>query len=252
MQPIEDMVSFRWRLAETIAWCAPRASATDPIYSLRTPALRPAAFDAVDVTLEELPGGRIAETVVQIQPIVELLAQERARWLQRDGYYPSTWAQDLAGGRLLLYDPTENLADGAATEVSSGFFSYNNIPAWDTWVCFVHDRTADAQRSARVYDARTDHQGESAIGPLHHESFRVCLISWIPAQFVPLVTAGINVNPELCIAWAEDLDLPLTRQLQMEGLLAGGDLEAAYRAMAEDKEGEAEALEWIEGTIGDG
>lgn len=29
------------------------------------------------------------------------------------------------------------------------------------------------------------------------------------------------------------------------------DLEAGYRAMAEDEAHEAEALEWIEGTIGD-
>ncbi len=251
MKLIEDMALFRWRLAETIAWCAPRGSLADPIYSLRTPALQPAVFDSVGVTLEELPVGRIPETLAKVQPIVEALARERARQLQLTAAYPHAWAEDLAGGRLLFYDPTENLADGAATEVSAGFFGYNNIPAWDTWVCFVYDNTKDVPRSARIYDARHGHQGESKMDSLHRESFRTCLVSWIPPQLVPLVTAGINVNPELCIAWAEDLDIPLTRRLQMEGLLPGGDLDAAYRAMAADEEQEAEAFEWIEGTIGD-
>ncbi len=251
MQPIEDVALFRWRLAETIAWCAPRCSLADRIYSLRTPALQPAVFTSVDVDFEELPVGRILEIPAKVQPIIEALAQERVHQLHRKDAYPPIWAEDLAGGRLLFYDPSENLADGAATAVSGGFFSFNNVPAWDTWLCFVQDQTESDQRLARVYSARADQQGESTVEPLHNEAFGVCLISWIPAQFVPLVTAGINVNPELCISWAEDLDIPLTRQLQMEGLLPGGDLDAAYRAMAEDEEGEAAALEWIEGTIGD-
>lgn len=33
--------------------------------------------------------------------------------------------------------------------------------------------------------------------------------------------------------------------------VVGKDLEAAYRQMAEDEASEAEALEWIEATIGD-
>jgi len=29
------------------------------------------------------------------------------------------------------------------------------------------------------------------------------LVSWVPAVFVPLVTAGIEVNPEECILWLQ-------------------------------------------------
>ena len=50
----------------------------------------------------------------------------------------------------------------------------------------------------------------------------------------------------------EDADRPRPIHPQNEDRLTNSDLEAAYRAMAEDQEGEAEALEWIEGTIGDG
>jgi hypothetical protein len=37
----DDIEGFHWRLAETIAWCGPRASLADPENCLRTPALRP-------------------------------------------------------------------------------------------------------------------------------------------------------------------------------------------------------------------
>jgi hypothetical protein len=36
-----DLALFRLRLAEAIAWCAPRASDADPKHCLRTPSLRP-------------------------------------------------------------------------------------------------------------------------------------------------------------------------------------------------------------------
>ena len=71
------------------------------------------------------------------------------------------------GGRLLIYFPSESLADGAAEVQSKGFFDYDNVPPWDTWVAYS-DRT---------------------------------LLSWIPAQLVPLVQRGIDVNPEECIRW---------------------------------------------------
>ncbi len=48
---------------------------------------------------------------------------------------------------------------------------------------------------------------------------------------------------------------PISRSQFIESLVRphviGTDLEEAYRQMAEDEAREAEALEWIEGTIGD-
>jgi hypothetical protein len=75
---------------------------------------------------------------------------------------------DVEHGRLLLYYPTENLADGAAQYSSNGFFDTNNIPPWDIWVGFS-DWT---------------------------------LVSWVPPSLIAAVQMGIDANPENCIRWA--------------------------------------------------
>src|SRR5262249_9402333 len=43
----------------------------------------------------------------------------------------------LARESLLAYFPDENLSDGAAAVASDGYFDYDNIPPWDTWVVYV-------------------------------------------------------------------------------------------------------------------
>ena len=89
-------------------------------------------------------------------------------------------------GRLLYYEPDLNLADGAACAASSGFFDIDNVPPWDTWLCFADDRF---------------------------------LVSWVPSTLVAMAAAGIHVNPECCILWPEDVDTPFSRVLSEEGLL---------------------------------
>jgi len=83
--------------------------------------------------------------------------------------------------------PDSNLFCGAAEDETEGFFDIDNVPPWDTWVAYF---TASKMNS--------------------------CLISWIPPQFVELVSRGIYVNPEECIVWLENAtigvadDLPRT------------------------------------------
>lgn len=76
---------------------------------------------------------------------------------------------DGSGGRLLLYVPSENLADGAAEYSSNGFFDVNNVPPWDIWVHFSG----------------------------------ITLVSWVPPELVEPAQKGIDVNPEACIRWAD-------------------------------------------------
>jgi hypothetical protein len=71
------------------------------------------------------------------------------------------------GGRLLLYSPEENVADGASQHASAGFFDVYDTPPWDTWVSYS-DGT---------------------------------LLSWVPPQLVGMVQRGIDVNPVDCIRW---------------------------------------------------
>ena len=128
---------------------------------LRSPSLQPVSFEP-------------AQPFVARAQIVETLADKRAEQLRIEQRYPSTPLMDLGGGRLLLYAPDENLCDGAAQSSSKGFFDVDNIPPWDTWVCFV-DRY---------------------------------LVSWVPPQLLDLANQGINANPEQCILWAPNTGLP--------------------------------------------
>ena len=102
--------------------------------------------------------------------IVEAVVSRRAVQLRKNGHYPSTIEIGLQGGRLLLYAPNENLFDGAAEYSSRGFFDVDNIPPWDTWICF----------------------------------FDEYVVSWVPPQLLELANAGIEVNPEQCILWAPE------------------------------------------------
>ena len=65
--------------------------------------------------------------------------------------YTTTKAYDLNGNvtqevdglgltTLLAYDPDGNLCDGWAGTVTYGFFDVDNIPPWDTWLVYVHER----------------------------------------------------------------------------------------------------------------
>ncbi len=77
------------------------------------------------------------------------------------------YSVSVESGRLLVYFPHENLADGAADFVSNGFYDSDNVPPWDLWVSFS-DGT---------------------------------LISWIPLGMIEVAHMGIDVNPEECIRW---------------------------------------------------
>jgi hypothetical protein len=128
--------------------------------------------------------------------VVEGLAEERARLLRSAGTYPDRWAEDLAGGRLLAYDPDGNLFDGAAEESSGGFFDVDNIPPWDTWICYAGERNASTWKPFDSY-----------------------LISWVPPSFLDLAEQGIWINPEECIVWAGQLEAYFIDQLRAAGLL---------------------------------
>ena len=197
-----DIDALRWRLAETITWCT-RNPQVKPKDSLRNSRWRPPSF-------------YYPESVYDPHIIVEQLCNQRSDEL-RFGYgnlYPNEPATNLAGGRLLLYDPYQNLADGAAELESQGFFNVDNEPAWDTWVSFIHFPDKSEKRN-RIYLS-----GQYVWSQLGGDYFASCLISWIPPQLLDLVTQGVNVNPELCIAWADDTDMALTNELRKAGLLS--------------------------------
>ena len=102
--------------------------------------------------------------------LVTEVAEKRVEGLSRAGLIPNNNSES-SRGRLLLYAPDDNLFDGAAELQSKGFFDVNNVPPWDCWVIYFHPY----------------------------------LVSWIPQICIDLAQAGIDVNPEQCILWADEV-----------------------------------------------
>jgi hypothetical protein len=102
--------------------------------------------------------------------IVAELINKRSQLLQVErGEFSEEKVLSEAAGRLLTYIPSENVADCASRYASRGFFDAYDTPPWDTWVHYC-DST---------------------------------LVSWVPAVVQPLVQAGIDANPVLCVNWAD-------------------------------------------------
>ena len=196
--------TFQLRLAETIAWCSARVAGLyidDERYIfevLRTPTLMPDIYKkAVIEHPDTLPRHRSsygAETPQDRTEYVEHLARERGL-LVNDLGLTSLPATLIGDGRLLVYEPDNDLCDGAAPIASKWFFDENNMPPWDTWVCYVID-SEKMQKGRWV-------------------SWSSYLIAWVPPVFLKSAEAGISVNPEECIAWADSLDLPFLRNLNL-------------------------------------
>jgi hypothetical protein len=145
-----------------MAWCRTHLDAGAPGVSLRPPSFRP----------------RVLEP--------DYFATVRSVCITRahEAHAPPA-DRDLHGGRLLLYFPDAELADGAAEAESRGFFDVNNAPPHATWVGMFRD------------EAPAD------------DAYAVYLLAWVPSALLELVDRGVVVNPEECIAWLDSRDVGL-------------------------------------------
>jgi hypothetical protein len=165
--PLVDRVPFAQRLSETQRWCS-MPGRLDPRTSLRSHQLMPWILHSDPFT------------------IVSFIARQRRHRLDdRDGGGPYRDAAPSRDGQLLVHYPGLNLVDGAAEEMSEGFFDMWNLPPWDTWIAFGSQPTTARDRCLTDF-----------------------LISWVPAQLVELADRGIDANPEQCIAWLDPGRLP--------------------------------------------
>jgi hypothetical protein len=162
---------FRQRITEAAVWAHGSLSKTvgirvdkDKLWRGEpSPQLRSDTLNPAAFGAASFRGGR---ENIPTRNAVETLVRGRAELLREQTEDPST-PVNIDNGKLLLFTPEDSLSDGAATVGSEGFFDVDNVPAWDTWLFF---------------DGRT-------------------LISWVPPQLIPIVQAGIDVNPEGCIRW---------------------------------------------------
>ena len=68
----------------------------------------------------------------------------------------------------------------------------DNTPPWDSWLLFVE---------------------ETPRSPDRWTAFDSYLLCWIPQSLVPMVDRAIEVNPEQCLRWADDLRAPFLEHL---------------------------------------
>jgi hypothetical protein len=114
---LSDSLDPLWeRVGDTIAWCRAHLDLSQPQQCLRREETRPRVLE------------RDYFTAVSV---VASLRRHRTRNAQEE--------RSLAGGRVLVYFPDEELADGAAEAESEGFFDVSNAPPWDTWLAMVED-----------------------------------------------------------------------------------------------------------------
>ena len=176
----------RWfiqQLTETLVWCGVTASRADPKNSLRT------------FVPDSLP---LSSPSLQVFDV----ANKRSWRLGELGKRDLADATDLQGGRLLAYFPDDNATDGVADVESEGYFDVN-IPPFDTWVWFVHDRQDIEYSDGSVHEMEANH-----------------LVAWVPPDFIELVNRGIEANPEKCIVWLDTLDTAFVRELRRLKLIA--------------------------------
>jgi hypothetical protein len=200
-----DLEVLQTRLQETLAWYVTKAPIAHPQDDLRTEALAPSG-DVAHPTKQAWSGfprpwtdamhqvyyQAQAQAPQMRQALVDEVAGKRRTLLSGFRLDPLQRPSLFVKGRLLTYEPELNIYDGAAENASRGFFDVDNMPPWDLWLVYVIEQ-----------------------GPQPH----TYLLAWVPPECLELATAGIEVNPEQCIRWADDVDAEFVHRLRAAGKL---------------------------------
>jgi uncharacterized protein (TIGR02996 family) len=200
---------FRYRLAETITWCSGRGLP-----------FRSDEVDPGDSFLHFL-AGRSSEVVSDASLDWERMAQRvtvrRGQALAAQEKTPRWLAEDLAGGRILLYLPAAAFARGpeerqarrsqrrrrrqaraeGRSPDAAEYLDERHLPGWDTWLAYAREPPPEA----------------------HHAPAEGYLLAWVPPHLIADVQERMNLQEPPCLLWAEGLDRPFLRRLRDAGLI---------------------------------
>lgn len=180
-----DKADFLKSLEETVTWCNKHAVISDAKNSLRQVFQEPLN--------EYVPEyGRVMPNYSKIVP--QLIA-ERANILEKSNFQSNSVPLDLLGGRLFVSEPDNSLDDGMAEQESDGFIDGANVPVEDSWVYWFEGEVTPF---------------DSNVG---------FIISYVPKIFIQKVQDGIDVNPEECVFWLEDMEHPIVKVMKELGCL---------------------------------
>jgi len=181
-----DIVVFKRRVAETIAWCKPRFSIEDDkiAHCLRTP---PEPAPNITHRFSSFCEVQIFDGVFEnIAAFAEIVFQKRAAAFEERDEKIYT---GLCGGRLLVSYVDRETCEGTSPSETACFLDDCDTPAWDTWVYYG------------VSEKRY-------------------LISWIPAELHSMMEEAIWANSLEVIAWIEDArpQLIFFEEIKLAGL----------------------------------
>lgn len=192
---VPTLESFKWRLAETIAWYGYKKT-------LRSDELMPEWYTESSMSEHSLAQDVYKLSFVERIEVVENLASKRASFLESKGSYPASSAESLSNGKLFVHDFDGNASDGASAGASNFFLDNDNVPPWDLWLFYVPSEVLDKD-------------------PAFSYSWTLSsfLIAWIPSEYLNIVESGLRVHAEGCIAWADYLDSSFIQTLRDAGFV---------------------------------
>jgi uncharacterized protein (TIGR02996 family) len=216
------LLLFGQRLAEAVAWCRERGPK-----ALRTPELLPEVTANVSGIEPLWRCPRFQERA----GVVHQVANRRAAKLDESAMLLEAPASDLAGGRLLLFDPDLTHSDSDARLRSDGFIDAYQAPAWDTWLFYFDDGAEGHRRAHSHWEAEWIMRRQ--LLPVPYPSY---LAVWVPPALVPAVDWAVNASARPSINWVENVDCELTMRLRELGWFQAPDF-VKVEARAEQRIG---------------
>jgi uncharacterized protein (TIGR02996 family) len=203
------LLVFSLRLAETVGWCTQRDSKV-----LRSPSFLPDLAGNASA-IEPLWRCRRASARTAL---VHQLGNRRASELDRAGLAAEAPSGDLAGGKLLLFDPDAVPAEAAGGASSHGFLDRYRAPAWDAWIGYFDDGAEGHRRAHAHWEA--EWIMNRRVVPVTYPSY---LVAWVPPELVAAVDWHCNGHGHSGVAWAEHVDCDLSTRLRELGWFARKD-----------------------------
>jgi uncharacterized protein (TIGR02996 family) len=181
----------RYRLAEVFSWCSRHG------LPFRTEQLHPEPFGRGHKPSPVGDLGAAPDSPANWAAQVQGVALRRSQGLAQQGRSPRQLAEDLGGGRLLLYLPTTARLEQPVERSGTEYLDQGHIPGWDTWLAFGRESPPDAP----------------------HQSPDGYLMAWVPPHIVTDVEQAMCDHPRRCLLWAEAFDRPFLRRLREAGLI---------------------------------
>jgi hypothetical protein len=155
---------FEHLLKQTILWCETRIDTDSPRTCLRSLELRP--------DLESL---QYKDDDIWIYPqLVDEVIHKRQLQFASSAISSRPERGHQSTGRLLLVAQDYSNHNNLTSHLTGGFFDYNDVPPWDTWVILI-------------------------------EGILVC---WIPGEFRAMVHEAMQYEAMGILAWTDDLPEP--------------------------------------------